>query len=628
MLNINTNLSSLIAQRSMKQSTNSLNQAIERMTTGAKINHAKDNAANYNIATNMTTKLGALQVAEDNALQGLEMINTTSETLSLIEDKLSRMRALSVQALNGTYGEKSLSAINSEAESLLNEITRLNDSATYNGIKLFNTGKKEVTNAGKELELNEQGFLQDVVKIDTSGMTKLSSVDPNTTLAVGEYSISTPEELIQLKEMSDAGLLERGSTFCLSANIDMSGVNDWTGIGKINAFRGVFNGNGYTILNLTGAQGLFAHVQRKTDSDRYSEIKNLRLENVRVNTTSSRAAALCGSASDTKFVNCSINGIVEGGDYAAGVLGSTGYADTSFCYFKGSVKGNNHVGGIVGFNNYSYSDHCFVEGSVQGITRVGGISGACGVRQSRCTAIVCGVSMVGGIVGSSNATYQELCFQGKVFGQEKVGGIVGEQYQFTNINSGSSGWIMEGYVEGNLETGIFIGTCPLDLTVSGQLYYYAKNISNLDIVGQALSVSIANEPLDLTVPCDYTLQIGSSGNNKTSTVSCTTYIDFGQLNNVLSSGIESTDSIVKIEELIKIAELKQVELGTVQNRLTSVLDEISTQYENLVSSRSTLQDADIAEVSSEYIRQQILQQASATLLATANQSASIALSLI
>ena len=116
MLSINTNLSSIIAQNSMKQSTNKLNQAIERMTTGAKINHAKDNAANYNIATNMTTKLGALQVAEDNALQGLEMINTTSETLSLIEDKLSRMRALSVQALNGTYGMESLNAISSNIE--------------------------------------------------------------------------------------------------------------------------------------------------------------------------------------------------------------------------------------------------------------------------------------------------------------------------------------------------------------------------------------------------------------------------------------------------------------------------------------------------------------------------------
>ena len=625
MLSINTNLSSLIAQRSMKQSTNKLNQAIERMTTGAKINHAKDNAANYNIATNMTTKLGALQVAEDNALQGLEMINTTSETLSLIEDKLSRMRALSVQALNGSYGEKSLSAINSEAESLLNEITRLNDSATYNGIKLFNTGKKEVTNAGKELELNEQGFLQEVVRVDTSGMTKLSSVDPNATLAVGEYSISTPEELAQLAEMTNAGLVEAGSTFTLANDID---IGAWCRANEANGgwipiklSGSNFNGNGYTIVNLyinrnSSNQALFYGAQN---------IKNLKLLNCNIKGKDYVAGI---SAKEADITNCSVKGSIEGENFTAGLMGSTYYADTSFCYFKGSVKGNNNVGGIVSFNNYSYSDHCFVEGFVQGVNNVGGISGQSGVRQSRCSAIVTGVSVVGGIVGSSNATYHELCFQGKVFGQEKVGGIVGEQYNYTSLNAGNGGWIMEGDVEGNLETGVFIGYCPLDLTVSGQLYYYAKNISNLDIVGSALSVSIANEPLDITIPCDYTLQIGSSGDNKTSTVSCTTYIDFGQLNNVLSSGIESTDSIEKIEELVKIAELKQVELGTVQNRLTSVLEEISTQYENLVSSRSTLQDADIAEVSSEYIRQQILQQASATLMATANQSPSIALQLI
>ena len=168
MLSIRTNLSSLIAQNSMRTSTNKLNQAIERMTTGSKINHAKDNAANYSVSTNMQTRMGALRVAEDNALQGLEMMSSTSENLSLIEEKLVRMRALAVQAQSGTYGAKSLNALSAEADSLLNEINRINESATYNGIKLFSTGKdNSVTNAGQELKLNDQGFLQDIVRRDT-----------------------------------------------------------------------------------------------------------------------------------------------------------------------------------------------------------------------------------------------------------------------------------------------------------------------------------------------------------------------------------------------------------------------------------------------------------------------------
>ena len=72
-MKINTNLSSLIVQSSLKSSTNGLNTAIERMTTGFKINHAKDNAANYSINTKLSTKISGYEVAEDNASQALNM---------------------------------------------------------------------------------------------------------------------------------------------------------------------------------------------------------------------------------------------------------------------------------------------------------------------------------------------------------------------------------------------------------------------------------------------------------------------------------------------------------------------------------------------------------------------------
>mgnify|MGYP003301847065 FL=1 len=73
---------------------------------------------------------------------------------------------------------------------------------------------------------------------------------------------------------------------------------------------------------------------------------------------------------------------------------------------------------------------------------------------------------------------------------------------------------------------------------------------------------------------------------------------------------------------------KATQLGAIQNRLDSALESIEVNINNLTSSRSTIRDADIAEVSSQYIQQQILQQASATLMATANQAPAIALQLI
>ena len=72
-LTINTNISSIVAQRNLNNATTSLNKAIERMTTGYKINHAGDNAAGYSIARNWETQLGSLDVAADNAAMGADM---------------------------------------------------------------------------------------------------------------------------------------------------------------------------------------------------------------------------------------------------------------------------------------------------------------------------------------------------------------------------------------------------------------------------------------------------------------------------------------------------------------------------------------------------------------------------
>ena len=96
----------------------------------------------------------------------------------------------------------------------------------------------------------------------------------------------------------------------------------------------------------------------------------------------------------------------------------------------------------------------------------------------------------------------------------------------------------------------------------------------------------------------------------------------------IDAGIESVDAFNAIVAFEKLLSEKATELGAIQNRLDSALESIEVNINNLTSTRSTIRDADIAEVSSEYIKQQILQQASATLMATANQSPAIALQLI
>ena len=121
------------------------------------------------------------------------------------------------------------------------------------------------------------------------------------------------------------------------------------------------------------------------------------------------------------------------------------------------------------------------------------------------------------------------------------------------------------------------------------------------------------------------LQVGIYGNQ-----SCGITLNTGLSYDLsaLAGGIESDGALQAIDDFINLLSDKATHFGAVQNRLESALDSIEVNIMNLTSSRSTIRDADIAEVSAEYIQQQILQQASATLMSTANQSASIALSLI
>lgn len=144
-LTINTNLSSLIVQKNLSSATTSLNNAIERMSTGYKINHAKDDAAGYSIAANWKTKLGSLDIASENASMGADLLKTAEENYSLITSHIQRVRDLTEQAANGTYGSDSLKAIASEMTARMNEIDRISKNAEFNGIKLMDGTGKAIT---------------------------------------------------------------------------------------------------------------------------------------------------------------------------------------------------------------------------------------------------------------------------------------------------------------------------------------------------------------------------------------------------------------------------------------------------------------------------------------------------
>ena len=136
-LTINTNMASLTVQHNMDNATKSLNQSIERMTTGYKINAAKDDAAGYSVMTKMDTNLRSTAVCQSNVAMGSSLLSTLENNYDIMITHMQRIRDLTEEAANGTYGTDSLAAINAEIEARFTEIDRIAALTDYNGQKLM-----------------------------------------------------------------------------------------------------------------------------------------------------------------------------------------------------------------------------------------------------------------------------------------------------------------------------------------------------------------------------------------------------------------------------------------------------------------------------------------------------------
>ncbi|RUO47932.1 flagellin [Pseudidiomarina donghaiensis] len=134
---INTNMTSLIGQQNLQKSQSSLQTSMERLSSGLRINSAKDDAAGQAIANKMTSQIRGLAQAQRNANDGISLAQTAEGTLNQVNDNLQRIRELAVQARNGTNSAEDISALQAEVDERLLEIGRVVDDAEFNGIKLF-----------------------------------------------------------------------------------------------------------------------------------------------------------------------------------------------------------------------------------------------------------------------------------------------------------------------------------------------------------------------------------------------------------------------------------------------------------------------------------------------------------
>ncbi|UZD55745.1 flagellin [Caldimonas aquatica] len=187
---INTNIVSLNAQRSLDSSQNSLKTSMARLSSGLRVNSAKDDAAGLAIAERMNAQVRGMNVAIRNANDGISYAQVAEGALSKIGDALQRMRELAIQARNATNTEKDQDSLQNEFKELQNEISRVLGGTTFNGQTIF-------TQTGTlEFQVGAGTTTNDRVTV-TLGSTALN-VDPaitdvtTSTAIIGDTSSTTP----------------------------------------------------------------------------------------------------------------------------------------------------------------------------------------------------------------------------------------------------------------------------------------------------------------------------------------------------------------------------------------------------------------------------------------------------
>jgi flagellin len=253
---VNTNIGSLNAQRSLAESSRELSTAMERLSSGKKINSAADDAAGFAIAERMTAQVRGLNMATKNANDGLAMLSTIENATNDVTDMLQRVRELAVQAANDTNSATDRGYLQKEVDSLLNEINRVSSQTVYNDKPVLNgtlAGQLQVgTDNGQNIAFSIKS-----IDTDTLGLTGSSAVAAVSTFSAANAATNSKVTVLTMggAEMSvtndaDVTIDELVTALKAHANFDATKHQiEKDGSGNLKATMLVAGANTITLTN-------------------------------------------------------------------------------------------------------------------------------------------------------------------------------------------------------------------------------------------------------------------------------------------------------------------------------------------------------------------------------------------
>jgi flagellin len=593
---INTNISSMQAQSSVRTSGLNLSTAMERLSSGVRINSAKDDAAGLAISTRMTASIRGISAAIRNANDGISLTQTAEGSLGQISDNLQRIRELAVQAANTGNNASDRAAMNNEATQLIAEIDRVASNTTYNGIALLD-GSFQAQN----LQVGAGNGSNDRIAI---------SIDSAKSSSLGVGATSSYETVVYGVEVGTAAL-EAGALAingytvgdAASDGVSYTG-DDSSGIAVAAAINAI-----------SGNSGVYATVAATNTS--------ISLVGSASTTTGSAIAIAAG---DVK-----INGVS---------IGAVATASTATARGALMVTAINLVTGDTGVtatNNAGAITLLSTSGKLEVEVGTTGVSANTGIGTSY-------------VSGSTNTTYGGTAITTTGYGTA----IVAADVLINGVDIGAiaaagsaaerGGQVAAAINAISSQTGV---TAGFD-TTDGKVFLTAADGRNITVTTTANAIAAATGLDSGGAATDTTRSVISL---KSASENGITISDIGGASDTASgltvglteatetagAGVSSLDlttatgaqdALTTLDAAINTITDSRAAMGAYQNRLTASIANLETTSMNLSASRSRILDTDYAKETTNLAKSQIIQQAATAMLAQANQSGQSVLALL
>lgn len=593
---INTNSLSLITQNNINKNQSALSSSIERLSSGLRINSAKDDAAGQAIANRFTSNIKGLTQAARNANDGISVAQTTEGALSEINNNLQRIRELTVQATTGTNSTSDLDSIQDEIKSRLDEIDRVSGQTQFNGVNvLAKDGSMKIqvgANDGETITI-------DLKKIDSSTLN-LTGFNVNGAGSVANAAATKADLAAAQLDKTAAGVT------IAAPSADADGVTKYTvsaGL-KGSTAADVFAGLGdKAIVNSAIASGFDSvtgdnYTYNKGTND-FTYTGNIAAGTAATPSNSSKLQSfLTPKAGDTANLNVKING--SSVDVVLASDGKITAKDGSALYIDSTGNLTQNGAGsipVATLDGLTKNHSAPANGTTAAVAVAVDITTEDGAKihlAGDSAAIGGAATGVGGAITVTDARISADSLQSATKGVATSIDADGDGVaEAGDIKVDTNGDITT-TTDGTTFTAAFTKADGSLTTSNEQDIYLQKDGSITNGTGKAVFVQ-----KDGTFTTDATTKAATT-----------------------------TDPLKALDDAISQIDKFRSSLGAIQNRLDSAVTNLNNTTTNLSEAQSRIQDADYATEVSNMSKAQIIQQAGNSVLAKANQVPQQVLSLL